>query len=103
MNFPACSAEDVTGVAVVPQGQYDLQSTEIDKRIDVRSRAYYWIGLRRHQTTPPEDRDIGAVAAGKISVTPLHLNLTEHAVMKKMRAALGETVNEKLKRNSRAS
>jgi len=90
MNFPGCSAAEVTGVAVVPQGQYDLQSTEIEQRIDVRARAYYWIGLRRHQTTPPEDSDIGAVAANKISVTPLHLNLTEQAVMKKLRAALGK-------------
>jgi 5'-nucleotidase len=99
MNFPACSAAEVTGVSVVPQGEYDLQSTAIEQRVDVRARAYYWIGLRRHQTIPPEDSDIGAVAAGKIAVTPLHLNLTEHAVLKKMRAALGETVNEKLKRN----
>jgi 5'/3'-nucleotidase SurE len=88
MNFPACSGKDVTGVAVVPQGQYDLQSTEIVQRTDVRSRAYYWIGLRRHQTIAPEDSDIGAVTAGKIAVTPLHLNLTEHAVLKKMRATL---------------
>jgi 5'-nucleotidase len=88
MNFPACSAEQVAGVALVPQGQYDLQSTEIEQRIDVRQRAYYWIGLRRHHTIPPEDSDIGALAANKIAVTPLHLNLTEHAVLSKMRATL---------------
>ncbi|HEX3756339.1 MAG TPA: hypothetical protein VHV26_14805, partial [Rhizomicrobium sp.] len=88
MNFPACSAEQVAGVVLVPQGQYDLQSTEIEQRIDVRQRAYYWIGLRRHHTIPPEDSDIGALAANKIAVTPLHLNLTEHAVLSKMRAAL---------------
>ncbi len=90
INFPGVAAADVTSVALVPQGHYDLQSTEIHQRMDVRERAYYWIGLRRHETVPPEDSDLGAVTAGRISVTPLHLNLTEHAVLKKMREKLGQ-------------
>jgi len=90
VNFPGVPAAGVTGVALVPQGRYDLQSTEIHQRMDVRERAYYWIGLRRHETVPPEDSDLGAVNAGKISVTPLHLNLTENAVLRKMREKLGE-------------
>ena len=90
LNFPGVSAAEVTGVALVPQGHYDLQSTEIIERTDVRERAYYWIGLRRHETTPPEDSDLGAVHAGRISVTPLHLNLTEYDVLKKMRKKLGQ-------------
>src|SRR5580704_16683668 len=77
VNFPGCAAADVTGIAVVPQGKYDLQSTEIEERRDARARAYYWIGLRRRKATPPADTDVGAVYADKISVTPLHMNLTE--------------------------
>jgi 5'-nucleotidase len=103
MNFPACSAAEVTGVAVVPQGRYDLQSTEIEQRIDMRQRAYYWIGLRRHQTTPPEDSDIGALAANKIAVTPLQLNLTEHAVLETMRNALGKAPKDAPAGNFRRS
>ncbi len=91
LNFPDRAAAEVTGVAVVPQGKYDLQSTEIEERKDARSRAYYWIGLRRRKATPPEDTDIGALHGGKISVTPLHMNLTEQAVLEKMRRALGQT------------
>jgi 5'-nucleotidase len=90
VNFPGVPAAEVTGVTLVRQGHYDLQSTEIVQRMDVRERAYYWIGLRRHETVPPEDTDLGAVMAGKISVTPLHLNLTEHEVLRKMRASLGQ-------------
>ena len=89
VNFPAVAAADVTGVALVPQGHYDLQSTEIVERTDVRERAYYWIGLRRHETVPPQESDLGAVAAGRISVTPLHMNLTEGAVLKKLQEKLG--------------
>jgi 5'-nucleotidase len=88
VNFPACAAADVKGVAVVPQGKYDLQSTEIEERMDSRQRAYYWIGLRRRRATPPVNSDLGAVYAGKIAVTPLHLNLTEMSVLGTLRDAL---------------
>ena len=37
-----------------------------------------------------ENSDLGAIHAGRISVTPLHLNLTEHDVLKKMRENLGQ-------------
>ncbi len=88
VNFPACPAAEVKGWAVVPQGRYDLQSTEIEERHDARGRAYYWIGLRRRRATPSPDSDLGAVYAGKIAVTPLHMNLTEPAVLEKLRQTL---------------
>jgi 5'-nucleotidase len=88
VNFPACPAGDVKGVAVVPQGKYDLQSTEIEERMDARQRAYYWIGLRRRRATPPDDSDLGAVTANRIAVTPLHLNLTEQSVLDRLRDTL---------------
>jgi 5'-nucleotidase len=90
VNFPGCAAADVTGVELVPQGQYDLQSTEIQERHDVRSRPYYWIGMRRRKTAPPQESDLGAVHANKIAVTPLHMNLTDMAVLDKMRQKLGQ-------------
>ena len=90
VNFPACPAGDVKGVSVVPQGKYDLQSTEIEERMDARQRAYYWIGLRRRRATPPADSDVGAVYANYIAVTPLHLNLTEPAVLNGLRVSLAK-------------
>jgi 5'-nucleotidase len=87
VNFPGCPAEAVEGVEVVPQGQYDLQSTEIIERIDARQKPYFWIGLRRRNSVPAEDSDMGAIHANKIAVTPLHLNLTEHVVLETLRGA----------------
>jgi 5'-nucleotidase len=88
VNFPGCPADQVKGVKVVPQGKYDLQSTEIEERTDARQRAYYWIGLRRRKFTPPPDSDVGAVYDNHIAVTPLHLNLTEQVVLQTLRKAL---------------
>ena len=88
VNFPGCSANAVKGVKVVPQGKYDLTSTEIEERVDARQRAYYWIGLRRRKAVPPADTDLGAVYDNFIAVTPLHLNLTEEAALKALRRQL---------------
>lgn len=90
VNFPGCAADQVTGTALVPQGQYDFQSTEIEQRLDARQRPYYWIGLRRRDARLAQDSDLGAVQANKIAITPLHLNLTEQAVLEKMRQTLGQ-------------
>ncbi len=87
VNFPACPADQVKGVKAVPQGKYDLQSTDIEERTDARQRAYYWIGLRRRKATPPPDSDLGAVYGNYIAVTPLHLNLTEPDVLAALRPA----------------
>jgi len=74
----------------VPQGKYDLTSTEIEERIDARQRAYYWIGLRRRKAEPAADSDLGAVYGNFIAVTPLHLNLTQQAALKTLRTALAK-------------
>jgi 5'-nucleotidase len=88
VNFPACPAADVRGVKVAPQGKYNLQSTEIEARMDARQQPYYWIGLRRRGTAPAQDTDVAAVYGNHISVTPLHLNLTETSVLDSLRQSL---------------
>jgi 5'-nucleotidase len=90
VNFPGCPADAVKGMKVVRQGKYDLSSTEIEERIDARQRAYYWIGLRRRKSAPPEDSDLGAVYGNFIAVTPLHLNLTEDAALATLRQRLSK-------------
>jgi 5'-nucleotidase len=89
VNFPGCPADAVKGVKVVPQGKYDLSSTEIEERVDARQRAYYWIGLRRRKTVPAPESDLGAVYDHFIAVTPLHLDLTEQAALKALRDKIG--------------
>lgn len=89
VNFPACAASQVRGSVVVPQGRYDLQSTEIEERRDARGRPYYWIGLRRRRASPPQNSDLGAVYANRIAVTPLHMNLTEPGFLETLRRSLG--------------
>ena len=77
VNFPDGGAAAVRGVSVTAQGKRDLQTAMIDRRIDARGVPYYWIGFKRGRSQPPEGSDLKAIYAKRISVTPLHLNLTE--------------------------
>jgi 5'-nucleotidase len=57
----------------------------LDKRRDPRGRDYYWIGGDRPTGVPKEGTDVGALAAGYASVTPLQLDLTAYPVLDEMR------------------
>ena len=92
--FPTAPARAVKGVAVVAQGTRDLSGSTLERRVDTRGRSYYWLGFRPRRSNPPAGTDLHAVAAKKISVTPLHLNLTERRVLEKMKRRLGQTLSK---------
>ena len=50
----------------------------LDERVDARGRTYFWVGFKRIFTDPERGTDLHAIAEGCISVTPLHMDLTEH-------------------------
>ncbi len=52
---------------------------------DPRGREHYWIGAGEPTWEPQEGSDIEAVQAGFVSVTPLHLDLTNHQALARMR------------------
>jgi 5'-nucleotidase len=85
VNFPDRAPDKVDGVEVTLQGKRDLQTAAFDKRIDARGVPYYWIGFRRVRSDPPEGTDLNAIYKGRISITPLHLNLTEHHVRDRLK------------------
>jgi 5'-nucleotidase len=87
VNFPDCAPDAVTGVEVTAQGKRDMQQAILDRRTDLRGNPYYWIGFKRVQSKPVLGTDLAAVAANKISVTPLQLNLTEFKVRDRLKAA----------------
>ena len=77
INFPALPPSKVKRVSVAAQGQRDQSVLRVDERQDARGRTYFWIGFKRIFSDPPPGTDLRAMVEGAISVTPLHLNLTE--------------------------
>lgn len=77
INFPRCSAAEVTGVSVTGQGKRDTL-LRIEERQDGRRNPYYWIGFQRLTGTPADGTDLAAIAANRVSVTPLQVDLTAY-------------------------
>ena len=88
LNFPDCAPRDLRGIDVTRQGKRDLQTAALERRIDARGRPYFWIGFKRVRSNPPEGTDLRAIYDKRISVTPLHLNLTELSVVDELRGQL---------------
>lgn len=87
VNFPKRPAEDVKGVQVTSQGRL-THGLWIDERKDGRGFPYYWLRFGRTQNELLEGSDQAALRDGFVSVTPLHLDLTAHAMRDQLAKAL---------------
>jgi 5'-nucleotidase len=90
VNFPDCRPDDVQGVEVTRQGKRDVNLLHVDERTDMRGNRYYWLGFQRERGNPPVGTDLWAVFNRRISVTPLHMNLTQVEAMEAVRAVLDQ-------------
>jgi 5'/3'-nucleotidase len=89
INFPNREVSEITEVEVTRQGFRDIQIRHAEKRTDLRGREYYWIGFRQLRSSPPEGTDLRALYDGKISVTPLHIDLTHGPSVHDLKGRLG--------------
>jgi 5'-nucleotidase len=89
INFPALPVDEITEVEVTRQGFRDVQIRHAERRTDLRGREYYWIGFRQARSSPPEGTDLRALYDGKISVTPLHIDLTHSPAVHDLKGKLG--------------
>ncbi|WP_029087777.1 5'/3'-nucleotidase SurE [Brevundimonas aveniformis] len=89
LNFPNLPPDLVKTVEVTSQGFRDLAEMHAIRRTDLRGRDYYWMGFRAGEQSPAEGTDLRAIAEGKISVTPLHIDLTHHQTVHDLKSVLG--------------
>lgn len=78
LNFPDCPPEAVAGVEITYQGLRNQNEFFVDTREDLFGQPYYWLGFKREVDDPADDSDLKAIHDHKVSVTPLHLDLTHH-------------------------
>src|SRR2546422_2804052 len=55
-----------------------VYSEKIVEQTDPRGRTHYWIGAGEAQWEELQGTDMGALHEGYVSITPLHLDLTDH-------------------------
>ena len=80
VNVPPGSPQ---GVRVTRLGHRVYEGKIVEQR-DPRGRIHYWIGGGEPRWETLEGTDMGAIHAGFVSVTPLHLDLTHHHALGQM-------------------
>ena len=89
LNFPSGPATPEVRVEVTRQGFRDVYLRHAEKRTDLRGRDYYWLGFKGKLSEPADGTDLRAIYDGRISVTPLHIDLTDMKTVHDLKAVLG--------------
>lgn len=87
LNFPLAS-DAAPQVEVTRQGFRDVRIRYAERRTDLRGRDYYWLGYRNEPSRPGEGTDLRAAYEGRISVTPLHIDLTHEETLRRLAMAV---------------
>lgn len=80
VNFPPLPPEKVAGIRLCRQGKR-VAGIELVEGEDPAGRHYLWVGNFRSDEALEPDTDLAATDSGSVSVTPLHLDLTDKAVL----------------------
>jgi 5'-nucleotidase len=83
VNVPYLDDQLIKGYQITRQG-LRVYRDRLDRRLDPRGQAYYWIGGDSPTGVPVEGTDIGSLAEGYVSITPLHLDLTANKMLGKL-------------------
>ena len=81
VNVPNCPASEMNPPLITRQGKRSFVGTVINKT-DPRGRKYYWIGSEEPDFNDYEGTDFFAINRKHVSITPLHLDLTNYESMK---------------------
>ncbi len=87
VNVPDLPEGELAAVEVTRLGTRIYQDALVE-RLDPRGRRYYWIGGGVPSGLAEEGTDIGALAVGHISITPVRLDLTDDGRMEAVRQLL---------------
>lgn len=84
VNVPNVPREEIRGVRVTRQGKRVYGDLIVEKR-DPRGRKYYWIGGDRLHSEEIPGSDLEAIEGNCVSITPVHLDLTNYAALRALR------------------
>jgi 5'-nucleotidase len=78
VNVPDLPEDQLKPPLITSQGKRAYEGTIVDK-VDPRGRNYYWIGTTDQSFKEIAGSDYYAVSRGHISISPLHIDLTNYA------------------------
>jgi 5'-nucleotidase len=84
VNVPALPPDACAGFRVTHLGRRIYHDVLVE-RLDPRGQPYYWIGGPPPAGVASPGTDVHAIQAGFVSVTPIHLDLTARAILRRLR------------------
>ncbi len=84
VNLPNVPKSKIRGVKITRQGKRIYGEAVVEKR-DPRGRKYYWIGGDSLRKEDIPGSDLEAVEENFISVTPIHLDLTNYVSLRTLK------------------
>lgn len=84
VNVPDVPPEAVTGMQVTSLSRRWYRNSVIEN-VDPRGNAYYWIAGEQVTWNRRKHSDVDAIADNKVSLTPLHFDMTQYHAMKKLK------------------
>ena len=83
VNVPNLPAEKVRGVEITRLGRRHYSDSLIERE-DPKKNKYYWIDGELEAPVMEEGTDVKAVCENKVSITPLHWDITDHHSVSKL-------------------
>ncbi len=99
VNVPNCSSHQIQGVRFTSLSRRQYKNPVIEK-VDPRGFNYYWIAGERISLQRQKPSDFEAVSNRMVSITPLHLDMTQYHALKTLRA-WESVLNRNLKASAR--
>ncbi len=84
VNLPNVPMDEIQGVRITRQGKRIYGEAIVEKR-DPRGRKYYWIGGDSLESQDIPGSDLVAVEQNYISITPIHLDLTNYVSLRSLK------------------
>lgn len=85
VNLPPIPGSEIKGIRVTKLGRR-VYSDSLTRMNDPWGRDMFWIGAGKSSWSGDDDSDFRAVEEGYISVTPLHLDLTQYDQLETVRS-----------------
>lgn len=85
VNFPPIPGDQIRGVRVTSLGRR-VYSNSVRRMLDPWDRETYWIGGGTSKWTGGKDSDFRAIEEGFISITPVHVDLTNYGLLEEVKS-----------------
>lgn len=85
VNIPNIPLAKIQGTRITRLGKRIYKQMTVE-RVDPRGKKYYWIGGGEPDWEREEGTDFDAIENKRVSITPLHLDLTDYSVFDKLKS-----------------